>query len=215
MCDLRRAHELKSLRLQPDRPGISRGDSFTVSFVVSPETGLCCLRPRTMRKHRRELISASGYQDRTTSPSASCAFVVCAKSVHRLPRQRFVTIAKRPSWWRERGGTMLLILGRGQSWVPAADWHDGQISLFARNDVNRNLRSKAPQLAASFISHARSVFLGLAPRARWRAVRSCGLARYRDAAMSKHASAVLAVWLARLRDLAGQSTDVQPNAKVQ
>jgi hypothetical protein len=38
-------------------------DGFTVSFALSPETGLSCLR------HWRD-VKASGCQDHTTSPSA-------------------------------------------------------------------------------------------------------------------------------------------------
>jgi hypothetical protein len=44
-------------------------DGFTVCFVLAPETGLSCLRHP--RDHRLAgLISASGYQAHTTSPSA-------------------------------------------------------------------------------------------------------------------------------------------------
>ena len=43
------------------------------------------------------LISASGYQDHMTSPSASSAFVLRAVSIHRIPPPTSVTIAKRPS----------------------------------------------------------------------------------------------------------------------
>jgi hypothetical protein len=46
-------------------------DGFTVSFVVSPETGLCCLRRwRDAYASSASLIPASGYQNATTSPSA-------------------------------------------------------------------------------------------------------------------------------------------------
>jgi len=50
---------------------------LTVSFVFSPETGLFCLRrlrgvkgPSGISSPSANLISASGYQDRTTLPSA-------------------------------------------------------------------------------------------------------------------------------------------------
>jgi hypothetical protein len=48
-------------------PGIPARNGFTVSFALSPVTGLCCHR------HRRflaNLTPASGRQDHTTSPSA-------------------------------------------------------------------------------------------------------------------------------------------------
>jgi hypothetical protein len=43
-----------------------------------------------------DLTPASGRQDHTTSPSASCAFVLSAISVHRIPR-RVRDVASRPS----------------------------------------------------------------------------------------------------------------------
>src|SRR5690242_6471380 len=45
----------------------------------------------------RGLISASGDQDHTTSPSALVALVLRATCVHRIPLPTSVTIAKRPS----------------------------------------------------------------------------------------------------------------------
>jgi hypothetical protein len=45
-------------------------DGFTVSFVISPVTGLCCHR-RLADLSSTDLIPASGDQDHTTSPSAS------------------------------------------------------------------------------------------------------------------------------------------------
>jgi len=72
------------LRALPGEPGFLA----TVACKIITSTGL---------------ISASGYQDHTTSPSASGAFVFCAVRVHRIPHSTFVTIAKRPSC--ERGTT--------------------------------------------------------------------------------------------------------------
>ena len=54
-----------------------------------------------MREHFADLISASGYQDHTTSPSASTRLVLRIQSVHRIPHPTFVTTAIRPS---KRGG---------------------------------------------------------------------------------------------------------------
>jgi hypothetical protein len=69
---------------------------LTVSFVLSLVSRACCHR-RLRDVSLIGLISASGYQDHTTSPSASGAFVSSRQSVHRIPRPTFVTIAKRPS----------------------------------------------------------------------------------------------------------------------
>ena len=44
------------------------------------------------------LISASGYQAHTTSPSAKCRSSFRHNRVHRIPHPTFVTIAIRPSF---------------------------------------------------------------------------------------------------------------------
>jgi hypothetical protein len=98
---------------------------LTVSFVLAPETGLCCLR------HQREcltsLISASGHQAHTTSPSVCSAFVSCAANVHRIPHPTSVTIAIRPSYEDGTGLILPVICGSDQRLSAAANWHDGQI----------------------------------------------------------------------------------------
>jgi len=62
----KKAHELVTTG-SPHIPAFPARLVLTVSFVLAPETGLCCLR------HQREclasLTSASGYQAHTTSPS--------------------------------------------------------------------------------------------------------------------------------------------------
>jgi hypothetical protein len=72
-------------------------DGFTAYFAVSPETGLVCLRhrPRWL-SIAADLIPASGYQDATTLPSATGAFVLRAARVHRIPRSTFVTTRNAP-----------------------------------------------------------------------------------------------------------------------
>jgi hypothetical protein len=80
---------------------------LTVSFVLSPVTGLVCHRRR--RSCSANLTPASR-QDHTTSPSASAPFVRSAISVHRIPA--FVTIASRPSVGRDRIAIFLFLPGR-------------------------------------------------------------------------------------------------------
>ena len=75
-CD-RRKHTSVVTTVTPVSPGIPRAMVLTVSFVVSPETGLCCLRHRRDDNIIANLTSASGCQDATTSPSATAAFVSC------------------------------------------------------------------------------------------------------------------------------------------
>jgi hypothetical protein len=121
---------------------------LTVSFVVSLVIGLSC-------HHRRRvcptgLISASRYQDHTTSPSATSAFVSCARRVHRIPRPTLVTIAKRPSFGRGMARMMLVIWGCDQCAPTAAHWHDGQITCRALDGCQggssfRTRRSRDPE----------------------------------------------------------------------
>jgi hypothetical protein len=107
--------------------GIPCAMVLTVSFVLSPGTGLCC--PRHLRDVNiiANLVSASGDQDHTTSPSASATFVSRVLRVHRIPAPRFVTIGRNVPL--HRGGmreSMVLICPTEQAKVRAADWRDGQ-----------------------------------------------------------------------------------------
>jgi len=68
----------------PGSPGIPRAMVLTVSFVLSPATGLVCRR-RPQDHHLTSLTPASGRHDHTTSPSARSALVRCATCVHRIP----------------------------------------------------------------------------------------------------------------------------------
>jgi len=67
---------------------------LTVSFVLSPGTGLSCPRRRAIIS--RDLTSASGGQDHTPSPSAPTMLVSHHPRGHRIPASRFVTIAHTP-----------------------------------------------------------------------------------------------------------------------
>ena len=68
----------------PDSPGIPYAMVLTVSFVISPVTGLSCHR-RCTELLPRNLTPASGRQDHTTSPSAISALVSSTACVHRIP----------------------------------------------------------------------------------------------------------------------------------
>src|SRR5207245_2125019 len=76
-------------------PGIPRAMVLTVSFVLSPVTGLVCHRHQ--RSRLRELdasVGASGPHDFAVRVSA---IRQRRRRVHRIPRPTSVTIAKRPS----------------------------------------------------------------------------------------------------------------------
>src|SRR6202042_408401 len=98
------AHELVTTG-SPETPGLPCTMVLTVSFVLSPVTGLFCHR-RPQDHCLTGLISASGYQDHTTWPSALASPVLRRCRVHRIPHPTFVTIAIRPSI---RGGTGKLV----------------------------------------------------------------------------------------------------------
>jgi len=80
---------------------------LTAYGALSPVIGLCCHRRRNAKHYRH--MPASRHQDHTLSPSASpvfakrlrrakAPFVFRRLCVHRIPAQRFVTTAKRPSY---------------------------------------------------------------------------------------------------------------------
>src|SRR6266436_8052976 len=100
---------------------------LTVSFVLSPVTGLFCHRhfaghvPRT-------LAPASGRQDHTTSPSVAASFVRALFTRLTLPRPSHpapnVRDDREPPLLRERDGRKEATdLGAGST---VAHWHDGQ-----------------------------------------------------------------------------------------
>jgi hypothetical protein len=97
-------HTSKSTTVAPEITRHSRTRMvLTVSFVLFPETGLCCLRH--LRDHRlASLTPASGRQNHTTSPSAWGAFVSHTTSVHRIPCPTFVTIGQTPLLSGRDGG---------------------------------------------------------------------------------------------------------------
>jgi hypothetical protein len=102
--------------------GIPCAMVLTVSFVLSPGTGLVC--PRHARDdHQARLAPASGCQDHTTSPSASASLVGRNQHVHRIPASRVVTIAIRPLASRRDDGQNHTFLKNGMRifFVPGLD----------------------------------------------------------------------------------------------
>ena len=92
-----------SIQVQRKQSGLPCAMVLTVSFVLSPATGLSChCHPRKFPF--ANLTPASGRQDHTTSPSALARFVKRTISVHRIPLPASVTIASRPSLGTRRCG---------------------------------------------------------------------------------------------------------------
>jgi hypothetical protein len=68
VCEMKK-HTSVVTTVTPESPGIPRAMVLTVSFVLSPATGLSCHR-RLADSYLRNLTPASGRQDHTTSPYA-------------------------------------------------------------------------------------------------------------------------------------------------
>jgi hypothetical protein len=150
-----RTHSLREKKTRNSRrrfaenvPAFPARMVLTVSFVLAPETGLSCLR-RLVR-----CVSIVTKLDISVGISGPHDFAV-RLLVHssRAPKastasrtQRFVTIAKRPSY---RGGTreqVPVICPTSQAQAPATRWHDGQISLRKRLKVKTWMRGPSPRM---------------------------------------------------------------------
>src|SRR6202163_2202427 len=101
VCSVLVAHECSHYRFT-GTPGLPCAMGLTVSFVLSPVTGLVCHR-HLAGQIPRNLTPASGRQDHTTSPSASAQFVKRAISVHRIP-PRVRDDREPPLWGAGRRG---------------------------------------------------------------------------------------------------------------
>jgi hypothetical protein len=151
VCKMKEAYERSHRRRARSNPAFPARMALTASFALSLVSRACC--HHRLQDHRlTSLISASGYQDHTTSPSA--------------PQVRSSAHRKRPSHpapnvrddrdtpLLKRGGTLRkvpLIWGRAQLHRAATHWHDGQIS---RHD--ENLSSDEQLLRPSCRRHDRS-----------------------------------------------------------
>src|ERR1700737_2886185 len=110
-CKSKKTHELVTTGTTPST-GIPCAMVLTVSFVLSPVTGLFC--HRRLRNSFRKLdasVGASGPHD------FAVRFGVTRqrhRRVHRIPHPTSVTIAKRPSCGCRMAGMLLLIWGQDQ-----------------------------------------------------------------------------------------------------
>ncbi len=89
----------------------SRRNGFSAYFVLSL-VSRALLPPSPAESSPASLTPASGRQNHTTSPTASCALVFRAKASTASRAQRLVTIAKRPS---EEAGRKPYISASGES----------------------------------------------------------------------------------------------------
>jgi hypothetical protein len=78
-------------------PGVSCAMVLRVPSCSSRRSGFLAAVTPEKRWLLESLISASRYQNHTTSPSATGSVRLPCCRVHRIPRSTFVTTAKRPS----------------------------------------------------------------------------------------------------------------------
>jgi hypothetical protein len=140
-----RMQKVESIRVSHHRfagtSGLPRAVVLTVSFALSSETGLCCLRHR--QRLFADLAPASGRQDHTTSPSAFEPLVLRHCRVHRIsPNVR--DDGQRPSLGRD---------GRSSR----RDLPDALSEIFSRSRLDR-LNTKPTDLPVGQIrARARSI----------------------------------------------------------
>jgi hypothetical protein len=106
-------HTSKSTTGTPNIPAFPARWFYDFLRALPGDRAFLSPSPRNA-EHCRELISASRYQDHTASSSAKRALVRRARRVHHTPRQRSVTIAKRPSSRARDARKMLLICPTAQ-----------------------------------------------------------------------------------------------------
>src|SRR5256885_14179639 len=104
-CKNKKAHEVVTTG-SPEQPGIPRAMVLTVSFALSPVTGLYCHCRRQVTTCQLDAsVGASEPHDFTVRISR---FRQACFSVHRIPCPTSVTIAKRP--FEERDGRFYKVI---------------------------------------------------------------------------------------------------------
>ncbi len=148
-CENKKHDELVTT-VTPDSPGIPRAMVLTVSFVLFPVTGLFC--HRRLRDVAANLTPASGRQNHTTSPSASCAIRQRHQSVHRIPSR--VRDDREPPLPKGRDRTAIFLLLRRRQELfrkirKKCHGHVRRHGRFrgARNDANPPFRARAHGLS--------------------------------------------------------------------
>jgi hypothetical protein len=113
-CEIKK-HTSVVTTVTPSSPGIPRAMVLTGSFVLSRVTGLFATLVSGVAS--TNLTPASGRQDHTTSPSASCAVRQQHISVHRIPSRVRDEPRIRPSMGRD-----------GKRNIPVSIWPSSAIS---------------------------------------------------------------------------------------
>jgi hypothetical protein len=119
-CERLEAHELVTTGT-PKHSGIPRAMVLTVSFALSPVTGLSCHCRQADHPAKLDAsVGASGPHDFAVRVSVARLAIL---RVHRIPHPTFVTIAKRPSYWvRDLGVLGLILAPREAVYFSTRDW---------------------------------------------------------------------------------------------
>src|ERR1700761_7870944 len=108
--DLMCIHALKKMRhmsiqVQRKHSGLPRAMVLRLIRALPGDLDLLVTIPRVMRSIIAKLTPTLGRQDHTLSPYALMP-LVCDTTRPPQPAPRFVTIAKRPSWWDRMTGIL-------------------------------------------------------------------------------------------------------------
>jgi hypothetical protein len=143
----------------PVSPGLPCAMVLTVSFALSPVTGLVCHR-RLRKLPSADLTPASGRQDHTTSPSADqrqSSLTLSASTASRTQRR---DDRATPLLWGTGHSRCAADLGLRSTAPIAADWHDGQINVLGSSSSMEKLSKAKCRFAdfhSGFLTPARSV----------------------------------------------------------
>ena len=124
---IEKSTQAKSPQVRQIRSGIPRANGFNGFLRALPgEPGLLSPSPARSSPHRLDIsVGISGPHDFAVRLKRSSSRSAKASTASRA--QRFVTIAKRPSYRAGMRGKVLVICPTPQAKMPAAHWHDRQI----------------------------------------------------------------------------------------
>src|SRR5262249_36981835 len=97
-------------QVQADQPAFP-AQWFYGLYVISPVTGLSCHRHRRDAEHHRQLDASVGAPGPYDFAVRDIVIRPLTRRVHRIPLPTFVTIAKRPSLWKQDGSKEATDLG--------------------------------------------------------------------------------------------------------
>ena len=120
-CNMKKAHERSHREVRRDHPAFPHAMVLTVSFVLSPVTGLFCHRRRRRCLHRLDSsVGASGPHDFAVhlKRRSSCSAI----SVHRIPPRVRDDRASAPLWDGTVSDILLICVRRKRKYFCKGGW---------------------------------------------------------------------------------------------